>query len=144
MDVNDDQANSDGDSHGDVCDNCVDHANKDQSDVDADPVGDVCDNCVSTFNPQQIQEDEDSFGSACDNCPTITNEDQATWTVTSLVTCATRASTTRSTTRTVAPCSANGDMGPARESDNCCEVYNPHQFDAHEPAVMFLHRWSAQ
>jgi hypothetical protein len=42
---NDDQLNSDNDSHGDLCDNCPDIDNEDQADADSDGAGDVCDIC---------------------------------------------------------------------------------------------------
>ncbi|MBI2342020.1 MAG: thrombospondin type 3 repeat-containing protein, partial [Deltaproteobacteria bacterium] len=47
------QANSDADSFGDVCDNCVDDDNEDQDDFDGDKVGDICDNCMWSVNPDQ-------------------------------------------------------------------------------------------
>ena len=76
-DVNDDQANADGDDHGDVCDNCVDDVNNDQSDGDSDTVGDVCDNCVGDANKNQANADGDFYGDACDNCVDDVNDDQS-------------------------------------------------------------------
>ncbi len=40
---NADQANADGDAHGDVCDNCPNNTNDDQSDFDGNGLGDECD-----------------------------------------------------------------------------------------------------
>jgi len=86
---NADQANSDGDTLGDVCDNCpsVDNEPTDcdgseataneQCDADNDDVGDECDNCPYVKNTDQEDTDDDGFADACDNCSTVTNADQA-------------------------------------------------------------------
>jgi len=102
LDVNDncpltpnaDQADSDNDGIGDVCedpndndgdgianamDNCIDTANADQADVDGDEIGDICDtdddndeildsvdNCPLTYNPDQLDTDNDGIGDVCD------------------------------------------------------------------------------
>ena len=67
----------DGDSVGNVCDNCATTANADQSNADGDLHGDACDNCAATANDDQANGDSDSQGDVCDNCAAITNEDQA-------------------------------------------------------------------
>lgn len=43
MTPNINQLNSDKDSHGDACDNCVRVDNPDQRDTDSDGLGDACD-----------------------------------------------------------------------------------------------------
>ncbi|MCB9352343.1 MAG: thrombospondin type 3 repeat-containing protein [Lewinellaceae bacterium] len=91
--ANADQANNDGDSEGDVCDedddndgvpdvndNCPFTANADQANNDGDSEGDVCDNdddndgvldvndnCPFTANADQANNDGDSEGDVCDN-----------------------------------------------------------------------------
>ncbi|WP_232225342.1 thrombospondin type 3 repeat-containing protein [Christiangramia salexigens] len=55
--ANPDQANNDGDSEGDVCDD----------DDDNDGIEDTLDNCPFTANPGQENYDGDSEGDACDN-----------------------------------------------------------------------------
>jgi len=83
-------------------DNCVAVANADQADSDADDIGDVCDseqdgdgvdnsvdNCPLLANADQLDSDNDLIGDVCDddvdgdgvnndidNCPTIANGDQ--------------------------------------------------------------------
>ena len=54
---NTDQADSDGDGHGDVCDD----------DIDGDGVGNDTDNCLTTFNPDQADSDGDGIGDLCDD-----------------------------------------------------------------------------
>jgi hypothetical protein len=51
--------------------------NEDQADADSDTYGDVCDNCPAVANPSQTNSDADSLGDACDNCPNDDNDDQA-------------------------------------------------------------------
>lgn len=101
--ANRDQADSDNDGIGDVCDgtdtdgdgvneetdNCPSNPNADQADGDGDGVGDACDNCVTISNLDQADADEDGVGDACpdsdsdgatdasDNCPDDVNSDQA-------------------------------------------------------------------
>jgi hypothetical protein len=58
--ANFDQADSDGDGFGDVCDPVFD-------DADSDGVGDGYDNCPGTFNPDQADADMDGIGDACES-----------------------------------------------------------------------------
>lgn len=48
-------------------DNCWLVANSDQADEDGDKHGDVCDNCPSINNYRQLDIDEDGLGDACDD-----------------------------------------------------------------------------
>lgn len=99
---NADQADSDNDGIGDVCeddadgdgvpddeDNCPEVANPDQEDADGDGIGDVCepdtdgdgipdddDNCPETANENQLDSDEDGIGDVCDEVPTTVAQDQ--------------------------------------------------------------------
>ena len=70
---NADQANSDGDPFGDVCDACPQVGSATNLDSDYDGLGDVCDNCPSVQNPTQSDSDADGHGDACDHCPGIVN-----------------------------------------------------------------------
>jgi uncharacterized protein (TIGR02145 family) len=63
------QLDSDSDTIGDACDNCVNDANTDQSNLDDDLWGDVCDNCVDDSNDDQSNLDDDLSGDVCDECP---------------------------------------------------------------------------
>ena len=58
FDFNPDQANSDGDTLGDVCD--------EEIDSDGDGVYDSEDNCPFDFNPEQTNLDGDALGDVCD------------------------------------------------------------------------------
>ncbi len=64
---NPDQADSDLDGYGDLCDVCPEDADS-QADLDDDGVGDVCDNCLLQANPAQVDTDGDGVGDVCDNC----------------------------------------------------------------------------
>ena len=88
---NPDQADTDGNGEGDVCedsdgdgvldfeDNCVFIPNPDQADTDGDGKGDVCedadndgiidikDNCINTSNIDQADSDGDGIGDVCDD-----------------------------------------------------------------------------
>ena len=64
----------DGDGISDSEDNCPDTHNQDQADSDSDGVGDVCDQCSE--GDDSMNSDSDSLADACDNCPNASNEDQ--------------------------------------------------------------------
>ena len=89
--ANADQADSDWDRVGDVCDECtdsdgdgfadpvlpastceVDHCPgfyaESNEDTDSDGIGDACDNCPDVFNPGQEDENQDLTGDACEGC----------------------------------------------------------------------------
>jgi hypothetical protein len=57
---------SDGDGHGDYCDNCPHVSNVSQADADGDGVGDACDNCPNAHNPSQADANGNGVGDACD------------------------------------------------------------------------------
>jgi hypothetical protein len=71
------QTDTDDDGVGDTCDNCDTTPNANQADADGDGVGDVCDNCVNNPNPGQEDTDGDGRADACDNCALTPNADQA-------------------------------------------------------------------
>ena len=75
-DFNTNQSDVDNDNAGDVCDNCDVMSNEDQSDLDSDGVGDICDNCIDDSNNDQLNVDNDLWGDACDNCVNNSNDDQ--------------------------------------------------------------------
>ena len=64
-DANPDQADSDNDGVGDVCDLCT--GNDAVGDSDGDGYCDDVDNCVNVFNPEQTDDDGDGIGNACDD-----------------------------------------------------------------------------
>jgi len=59
---NSDQADTDGDGFGDVCDFCEGNG---QYDTDQDELCDMDDNCYSVPNPGQENSDDDPFGDVC-------------------------------------------------------------------------------
>lgn len=63
---NPDQADSDGDGIGDVC----------EEDADGDGIPDDEDNCPETENPDQLDSDEDGIGDVCDEVPTTVAQDK--------------------------------------------------------------------
>ena len=71
--VNQLQADADGDSIGQVCDNCPWDVNPYQIDTDNDGLGDHCDNCILVSNENQEDLDNDHIGDVCDNCPYDSN-----------------------------------------------------------------------
>jgi len=102
---NHDQADSDNDTFGDVCDtfpldfdndgivdavdNCPGGYNPDQGDTDGDGTADACDddddddgipdtidNCLLIDNAGQEDDDGDGIGNLCDNCPNMENVTQ--------------------------------------------------------------------
>lgn len=68
-------SDTDGDGRLDSEDNCPAVANADQADTDKDDAGDVCDACAAVFDDQH-DEDGDGVGDLCDNCPGVVNADQ--------------------------------------------------------------------
>ncbi|RNC88208.1 MAG: T9SS C-terminal target domain-containing protein [Winogradskyella sp.] len=98
--IDDPDADNDGDGVPNISDNCPNTANADQADSDGDGVGDVCqdtdsdgildinDNCPNTANADQTDTDGDGVGDVCqdsdgdsvadgeDNCPDTPNPDQ--------------------------------------------------------------------
>ena len=67
-------ADADGDGVEDASDNCPATANADQADSDGDAAGDVCD---AFPNDSENDADSDGLGGDVDNCPAIGNADQA-------------------------------------------------------------------
>ena len=134
---------TDGDSIPDAADNCPSHANTDQADTDTDGIGDVCeidvaedgdndevsdsdDNCPGISNPGQIDSDGDDIGDACDddsdndghvdtadNCPLIANPDQGD----------------RDGDVKGDVCDDDDGDGITDVTDNCPDVSNPAQTD---------------
>jgi len=63
------------DGFPDGSDNCPTIPNTDQADTDGDTVGNVCDNCPDTSNPDQTDTNGDGIGDACEIEPTPTCEE---------------------------------------------------------------------
>jgi len=137
--ANSDQANDDGDLHGNVCDNCVIIANDAQENIDGDLEGNVCDKdmdgdsiinaedlCPTNPDPQQVDTDKDGMGDACDpdmdndgvanlndNCPLVYNPEQES-----------------DTSKFGVACNADDDSDTIRNiNDNCPQVSNENQLD---------------
>lgn len=80
---------TDRDGRGDDVDNCPLRPNEDQADSNENGVGDVCedsdddgtadafDNCPLFPNEDQANDDGDNYGNACDLCPDLNAESQA-------------------------------------------------------------------
>ncbi len=66
VDQNANQADSDNDDIGDICDTCPKDTN---NDADRDGVCGNIDNCPTSFNSDQTDADGDGAGDACDMCP---------------------------------------------------------------------------
>ena len=120
------QANADGDSRGDACDNCPGVANGPAfADADGDGAGDACDNCQGLSNPTQANADGDSRGDACDNCPTTSNPTQANADGDALGDACDNCPTTASASQA----DSDGD-GVGDACDNCRTVLNASQLDS--------------
>jgi hypothetical protein len=74
--ANSNQADTDADGLGNVCDNCRAAFNPDQLDTDHDAVGNSCDTCDTVYDPGQADLDADGRGDACDDCPASYNPSQ--------------------------------------------------------------------
>jgi hypothetical protein len=68
---NPNQADSDNDGSGDVCDSC----SAGSDDLDLDGVCSDVDNCPTVANPGQADADGDGLGDACDACPNDASND---------------------------------------------------------------------
>jgi hypothetical protein len=71
-------ADTDGDAHPDVYDNCVNVANTDQLNRDTDSLGDACDNCPTVTNPDQKDTNGDGEGDACEPAIAYSFDDWST------------------------------------------------------------------
>ncbi|MFH2021614.1 MAG: thrombospondin type 3 repeat-containing protein [archaeon] len=77
-----DMTDTDEDLLPDVCDNCINVFNPDQADRNGDSIGDICQDLdsdgIPEILPETICKQADIGGQGCiiDNCPTITNADQ--------------------------------------------------------------------
>ena len=87
--ANADQADTDADRIGDVCDSDIDNdgilnvpdnckyvANHNQADADSDGVGDACDPDFGAYTSPASDTDDDGLNNSLDNCPALANPDQ--------------------------------------------------------------------
>jgi N-acetylneuraminic acid mutarotase len=100
----DDNLDTDADGRPNDCDNCPDTYNDMQIDSDIDGIGDSCDVCAELPDPEQNDGDQDGVGDLCDPCPDDTLNDP------------------------------DGD-GICGAVDNCPSVYNPEQQDNNEDGI---------
>ena len=145
---NPDQADTDGNGEGDVCedsdgdgildfeDNCIFIPNPDQADADGDGEGDVCedadndgiidskDNCINTSNIDQADFDGDGIGDVCDDDRDgdgVLNTDDV-------------CPDTPGTAETNG-CPDSDSDGVIDKNDNCPDNANPNQEDADNDGV---------